>query len=95
MKKLMKKHCFFIKISEIDLDPARKNTKKSRFLDFFSEAEIFRRWSTNLAQPEKLQILQFFDSTFCEKSLPMAYKNEQKSLADGLIEKCVPLFARF
>jgi hypothetical protein len=65
----MKKHRFFIKISEIDLDPARKNTKKSRFLDFFSEAEIFWRWSIGSRELEKLQILQFFDSTFLQKVL--------------------------
>ena len=65
----MQKHGFFIKISEIDLDPARKNTKKSRFFDFFSEAEIFSRWSTNLTQTEKLQFLQFSDSTFSQKVL--------------------------
>ena len=65
----MKKHRFFIKISEIDLDPARKNTKKSRFFNFFSEAEIFDRWPTNLAQPENLRFSQIFDSTFREKVL--------------------------
>ena len=91
----MKKHCFFIKISEIDLDPARKNTKKSRFFDFFSEAEIFGRWSTNLAQTENLRNSQILIQLFVKKSLLMAYKNRQKSLADGLIEKLVPLFARF